>query len=423
MPNPPRDDAVCVPEFSPQVRGQILNLLTPQQRAEAIQWNQARYPDASGLELREIQTALDNYVDWGAIQKAMEAQSKDYPKELFPAAGLVVEAIHQFQQRCFIEPRESDGKAGERTLDSLGLTHHQLPDSVDKPNARAQKILNDLDNDIQKQTQKEFSAANWFDNMVSPSFLGRTVKNGIHVVLARKLRRAERYFLSLPAYQGLPPVALGSALGIREEFKGARPTTSTGKSMHLFGLALDINYTGNPWVAGARDVSSDANEEFIATMRRASLLISGKADGFDAPYLSALSQKPTTQIYQIISSKNQDFRRYFELAVDKEKLGQLLARPDIPSGAIETGESLAHAADRWQKVISQDLENLRRKGSSFQARDPAKGFFDLHEDLVTALRDHAGLAWGAVDFGARESGDMMHFDDRREGVGLLIHNY
>jgi hypothetical protein len=28
-----------------------------------------------------------------------------------------------------------------------------------------------------------------------------------------------------------------------------------------------------------------------------------------------------------------------------------------------------------------------------------------------------------VDFGARESGDMMHFDDRREGVGLLIHNY
>jgi len=43
-------------------------------------------------------------------------------------------------------------------------------------------------------------------------------------------------------------------------------------------------------------------------------------------------------------------------------------------------------------------------------------------DLVIALRDQAGLAWGAVDFGTRESGDVMHFDARRDGIGRTLNN-
>jgi hypothetical protein len=423
MSNASRDDQAAVPAFSPGVRSQILKLLTPQQRAGAIQWNQDIHPSGSGLELQEIQTALDNYVDWGAIRKALEAQSKGGSGALYSDAELVVEAIHQFQQRCFIDPGESDGKAGEHTLDSLGLTQHRLPGSVDIPNHTAQGILSAMNNDIQKETQGEFSATNWFDNMVSPSFLGRTVKNGIHVVLARKLRRAERYLLSLPAYQGVPPVALGSALGIKEELKGARPKDG-GKSMHLFGLAVDINYTGNPWVAGSVDAAHGSNEVFTAVMRRASLLISGEAEDFDAKYLWALYPKPTTQIYRAIASKSQDLQKYFELAKNKAKIRDLLAQPHLPDGIIEPGESMDHGVDRWCQIISQDLADLQKEGSSFHGHSsPAEGFLNLHEDLVTSLRDHSKLAWGAVDFGPRQSGDMMHFDDRREGVGLLIRKF
>ena len=423
-----RDEEVAVPGFTPEVRGQVLNLLSSPRRAEAMRRNQARHPEVSGVTLTEIRQTLDNYVEWEAIWKAMEAQGTVDPEEPPPAGdprneALIAEAIHQFQQRCFIDAEEWDGRAGEHTLDSLGLTRHRLPDSVDIANPRAQEILNDLDEDIRKATQGEFSAAKWFDHMISPSFLGRTVKNGIHMLLARKLRHAEKYLLSLPAYQGLPPAALGRALGIREEHKGARPTKTQGKSMHLFGLALDVNYTGNPWVSGARDVSIVANEEFIAAVQRASWLIAGEALNFTPKYLSGLAPEPTPQIYQLIFIKSQNLCQYLGFVLDPEGLWQTLARPDRPPGVVTPSESREQAVHRWQKIISQDLENLQREDSSFAGRDPAKGFLDLHADLVTALREHARLAWGAVDIGPRESGDMMHFDDRREGVGKLIRNH
>ena len=47
--------------------------------------------------------------------------------------------------------------------------------------------------------------------------------------------------------------------------------------------------------------------------------------------------------------------------------------------------------------------------------DPATGFLNLDRDFVLALTD-AGLAWGAIDFGA-ESGEVMHFDCRLDGKG------
>lgn len=48
------------------------------------------------------------------------------------------------------------------------------------------------------------------------------------------------------------------------------------------------------------------------------------------------------------------------------------------------------------------------------------GFMNLPRDLVLALREYACLAWGAVDFGPRQSGDVMHFDCRVDGIGRAI---
>nr|UHY14137.1 hypothetical protein [Verrucosispora sp.] len=53
-------------------------------------------------------------------------------------------------------------------------------------------------------------------------------------------------------------------------------------------------------------------------------------------------------------------------------------------------------------------------------RNPAHGFLQLRKKLVCSLI-HVGDAilgtrrtrWGASDFGARESGDVMHFDVRQ----------
>ena len=65
------------------------------------------------------------------------------------------------------------------------------------------------------------------------------------MLLVRKLRQAERYLLTLPRFHGMTPVALAAALGVTERHGGMRAAQTD--SMHTFGLAVDIDYTANPW--------------------------------------------------------------------------------------------------------------------------------------------------------------------------------
>ena len=44
-------------------------------------------------------------------------------------------------------------------------------------------------------------------------------------------------------------------------------------------------------------------------------------------------------------------------------------------------------------------------------RNPARGLMSLRRTVVVALCDVGGMRWGTCDFGASESGDLMHFDD------------
>lgn len=68
--------------------------------------------------------------------------------------------------------------------------------------------------------------------------------------------------------------------------------------------------------------------------------------------------------------------------------------------------------------VTLDLASTR----SFDGyADPARsGFFNHHEDFVIAMRDHACLVWGGVDFGRNASGDMMHFDARLLPYGQAL---
>ena len=48
---------------------------------------------------------------------------------------------------------------------------------------------------------------------------------------------------------------------------------------------------------------------------------------------------------------------------------------------------------------------------------------DLDRSLVHALRQDAGLGWGAADFGESVSGDMMHFDCRNTVPYATVFRY
>jgi len=88
----------------------------------------------------------------------------------------------------------------------------------------------------------------------------------------------------------------------------------------------------------------------------------------------------------------------------------------------EAYKILKQRNDEFVAYIKSNSSELSywKKSQSFADRNPLNGFLNLHQDLVYALRQVGGLAWGAIDFGPRASGDIMHFDLRTIGVGKML---
>jgi subtilisin family serine protease len=414
----PSDPTVAVIPFAPAERAVMAApLLTAAESAAAVAWNNRMHPAVSGVTLDEIRGALASYVDAAAVQAAIGAPG--------PAADAVfAECVHQFQLKCYREQRQHDGKAGGSTLDSLGLIKRTGMRGGVRHNTTAQQRLEDRDREI-KAISTEYTAANWYDGITDPSVFGYTTKagHGLHVVLVRKLRQAERYLLTLPAFRGMTPAAMGAALGLGEQHGGAR----AGKSLsaHTLGLAIDLAYTANPWIR--QSASWEA-------MKRASLLAAANplpARHDNAPaYFASLGADPglsTGQVWDELRGRSRAFGAYFQLATDDQALREALRAGQArgTAGLVNPGETLDEATARWRGVIQHDRSRVTEchpEADFCQHVPPERGFLSLPRDLVIALRQQACLAWGAVDFGPgdRGSGDMMHFDARVDGVGRAI---
>lgn len=402
-------------------------LLAPSDIATALSWNRRKHPGTSGVTLEKISIALARYVDFPAVEQAIttyNAVHADAPIaiENRPDNAVFIEAIHQFQLKCYLETGQHDGLAGESVLDNLGLIVRSGMQSVDKPYAAAQRRLNSKSRQVERATGGRYTARNWFQNMVNPTFLGQRFTKGIHQVLIRQLREVEqRFFNQMP---DTTPVELGQRFGIvaNDMHRGMR---FRGSGNHTFGIAFDLKYIGNPWVAGNPD-RPNGNRYFEEAMARVARLMAGEANfSFTARYLHGLAQRlNTTEIHQELSQRDYQLRAYLQLAADNPQLQQILTERQAAGIAgifASTGETVAAAATRWTRQINADQTALR---SYFQpGRDPRNGFLNFPLELVIALRDQACLAWGAVDFGQNQSGDIMHFDLRVTGVGKVLSRF
>ncbi len=426
------DTAAAIPPFTNSEKANILTpLLTATARAAALRWYNNNHPTRSGVSKAELRSALANYVDFTALARTMSSSSKTVSPSSDDA---LIEAIHQFQKKCFVDARQVDAKAGESTLDSLGLIARSGLRNVNSPNRKRKAFLRTKASKINTLSSGEFTHSTWFNHMVNASFLGRRFTNGIHLHLLRALRSAEKHLLTLPLYAGKTPVQIGAALGINEIHKGARPT-SNSRSMHTLGLATDINYRTSPWITQPyqkktitladgskkkKNVARKGTREFIAVMGRATKLISGWTTRLDSAYLHGLGSggRSTASVYDELKRRSDDLVQYLALARNREALESALA---ARRAAGDTGYTDVAA---WSRRISKDLRLLKRSlgsGGNFGSlRDPRKGFMGLHRDLVIALRDVACMAWGAIDFGPTYCGDVMHFDVRRRGLGQAL---
>lgn len=406
---------------------------------KAIQWNKKMHPKISGISLAELQARLEKYIDRPTLDDLVRQANAGATTQLYDSdeATIVTLLADQFQRKTCRKPTVGDtwkpctmdGTVAGDTLDALGFVYHlgkttdlNLADQVNRTASDTLKKVKAIEF---KDLEPGLTAKTWWTYMVRPPWFGMPIKHGIHLVLLKRLRRAQKFLMGLSAYENLSPAELGKVLGLEEEHKGARPW-NTDKSMHTFGLGIDISYTHNPWLSNPRRDTTKIAEVTL----RAAQLIGGRPrnqKGITPRLLHqiAVNNQDTAKIYKILSEWSNWLGSYFALANNQKRIeSQLPAlnaiNPDI--GFIKPGESLQNAAKRWIGTIKSDFSNfataVARGGRDKEA--VKNGFMNLPRDLVLALREYACLAWGAVDFGPGESGDVMHFDCRVDGIGRAV---
>ena len=223
------------------------------------------------------------------------------------------------------------------------------------------------------------------------TFMGLRITRGIHQELAIRLTNAETYLRTRPAHRGLSDAQIAARIGLYS-ISGLRTAgiavSGSRISYHAFGLAIDVNYRGNPFIGRSTAVAR-------IIMRATDLILGRQINIRAAPGSLTLQQLRTR--YQEASDA---LMRYFSFRNNRAALIVHLNSRGLPVQNTDV--------NRWMRRIQNDYTNrtLRRE---FATRDPAMGFIDLTEDLVVGLGRSAGLLWGGQYARGK---DIMHFDWR-----------
>jgi hypothetical protein len=237
--------------------------------------------------------------------------------------------------------------------------------------------------------KKGETPATWYAKIVSISFLGVPIRNGVREELATKLQAAEQDLL---VTQGLRKEDLG--LKAEEGTDGLRrPKLAVGGtkvSLHSYGLAVDLNYSGNPYIG---NTSNNVRE----VVKRATLLESGTA----VDVLGTAATITPREAYELLSSASNDLKAYFKHTSASDVHDKAQALRDAGTDRRQDAA--------WAKQVKADYKLLNGRGD-FEGRDPANGFIDFDVRVIEALTN-AGLLWLGTKAGKK---DVMHF--QLEGV-------
>lgn len=285
------------------------------------------------------------------------------------------------------------------------------------PEARAKATQGKEVAAVEAATHKSW--ADWTGQFQTTDFLGFPVTG--HPSFLTRLNAAQAYLAGRT--KEVEPAVIREKLGVSDPrtigcmMSGAgnynlRPARG---SFHTLGLAIDINKAENPWVAteagGGR--AAKGNAIFVEVTERMQELM-GFGEKVDGALLKKAGAKTTEAAWHQLEESNVALRRYRALAVDPAALEKHFNELAADSPARARG--LAY----WQQQVANDhAELLDVKRSNYNNPTENTGFMDHQKELVVALRDVAGLGWGAIDMYG-ESGDVMHFDGRTLGKGQVI---
>ena len=246
----------------------------------------------------------------------------------------------------------------------------------------------------------------WQSAWVSVTLLGKTLGQG-HPHLARKVQAADAYLRN--KYSGKNDAAIRGDLGWDGSGQGAY--YELGLHYHSMGLAIDIEPSQNPYIFRGKNGETDTADDWYESLIKIATNVYG-GEQMSAKTLGDWSKELSTEeLYAKIDGTNGAISKYLELTkADTETFVQtLMASKHHTYSETEARAIAGRRKGHWDKF--HDSERRQNK---------AKSMTNLHEDMVIALRDVAGLAWGAGEFTASEggvNGDFMHFDCRNDSVG------
>jgi len=259
--------------------------------------------------------------------------------------------------------------------------------------------------------------------MVAGTFLGEGVQ--AHPVLVKRLQLAESH---LQATVGKSGAQLAKELGVR----GGYSIFRKGAAYHGFGLAIDINYSTNPFIGG-QDGDQTGNHQAIAAIFHACLLTGQGTPVSPSDSAGRQGKESTADLWQHFHDSSEALKQYLGAKDNLPQVnawieaGNLSRALTAPRGVTDEAKLRGADAPAWLEQIRIDQE-LTHGASSSQSNwwmdssnRASNGFMDLDQRLVVALRDIGGLGWGASDFG-EASGDFMHFDCRHDYPIKLLGN-
>ncbi len=241
------------------------------------------------------------------------------------------------------------------------------------------------------------NVTDWYGALEKGRFLNQPVH--VHPALAARLTQAESALVAdakvNPGH--LDAAGLGATLihSVADMRLPKSATGGTSLSMHVFGLAVDLNYTENPFVGNVSTAVFDV-------ISRATSLVDGTAVNI-RPKLGSAGAA-----FDTLSGASKALSTYLSFAGAGDTALAALVRDHVPAPHEPT------TLTGWVRQIDKDRAAL--DGGDFANHTAAsQGFMNLDKALVLAM-EAAGLTWGGT-YGRGK--DIMHFD-LRAGEGAAI---
>jgi Domain of unknown function (DUF4157) len=389
------------------------------------------YPEMNGKKINDVadaeqkQTYIDAYMHiaktlypkvYKQAKRTVEPKSDDTNPKNSENGGWGIDDIWN-QVEGWVTGSKGGKKTSEDTEKIKPEDFKDLTNFEEGSDDITAEILESIREDLAEVGE---SPETWFNNFVDITFLGKTMKHPVHRILAAHLKNVEAKFVSQTGAKD--PKEAAQKLGLSEErVAGGRTPQEEGSStsMHIFGLAVDVDVTHNPWMAipNEKDKSDKGGEEkwsntYYGYMQE---LLGGERLEFKRDFNLgkvdgvSLDDRLTATIENVLKIDKM-VESYFSL-LEPEKDAKLQELLNKTTSSRWKGKTTEEA----RKQIQEDLSNCgkiwRRDSEKEQNVIRQSGITNLSEETIRGM----DLYWGGM------FGDLMHFDLRDRGIGSKVY--